>query len=62
MAEKEASSDQLKTENSTRTTGTESSEKRHLLAVLNFGKITQYNYSDGSVEIIRNKFDASEDS
>jgi hypothetical protein len=54
MAEKEASSDQPKTKNSSTKTGTESSERRNLLAVTNYGKVTEFIYTDGTKEVIRN--------
>lgn len=54
MAEKEASSDQSKTESNSMKTGTESSAKRNLLAVTNYGKVTEFLYTDGSKEVIDN--------
>jgi hypothetical protein len=53
MVEKEASPDQSKIENSSTTTGTESSAKRNLLSVTNYGKTVQYIYSDGSIYSVR---------
>ena len=54
MAEKEANSDQSKTENNSTKTGIESSERRNLLSVINYGKVTEYIYTDGNKEVIRN--------
>jgi len=51
---KEVNSDQSKTENSLTTTGIESSERRNLLSVMNYGKVTEYIYTDGNKEVIRN--------
>ena len=53
MAEKEANSDQSKTENNSTKTGIESSAKRNLLSVMNYGKVTEYIYTDGSKEVVR---------
>jgi hypothetical protein len=49
MVEKEANSDRSEIESNLKTTGTESSVKRNLLSVMNYGKVTQYIYSDGSI-------------